>query len=74
MSDPNASPHETCTHFRLKTDFYDNDATGRPEHEACPEYPWCEKTAREIGPDESPVVRRLCRPGRRCFEAVLPQA
>jgi len=62
----------TCRRFRVKTDYYVNDTASRPEHEASPEYPWCEETHREVGPDDSPVERDLCRPGRACFVSWLP--
>ena len=63
-----------CRHFSVKTDYYENDREGRPAHEDCPEFPWCERTAREVGPDDAPVLRDACVPGRHCFEGVLPEA
>jgi len=62
----------TCRHFRLKTDYYENDTSARPEHEASPEFPWCEETHREVGADDGPAERDLCRPGRSCFDPLLP--
>jgi hypothetical protein len=62
-----------CLNFRVKTDFYENDTEGRPEHEACPEFPWCELTAREVGPDDRPVDREDCASGRSCFESRTPR-
>lgn len=61
----------TCREFRRKTDYYANDASPRPEAQACPEYPWCERTLRVMGPDGAPVLAERCRPGRSCFVALL---
>ena len=61
----------TCREFRRKTDYYVSDAVGRPEHEACPEYPWCERTLKTVGPDGGLVICDRCRPGRGCFVPVL---
>ena len=58
----------TCRLYRLKTDYYENDTAGRPEHQACPEYPWCEETLKDVGTDEIPVDREHCRPGRSCYQ------
>jgi hypothetical protein len=65
----------TCREFRRKTDYYVNEAEGRPDHEACPEYPWCGRTLRVVGPDDGPVLIERCRPGRSCFVPLLgPEA
>ena len=46
MSDPHLSPHETCAHFRRKTDYYDNDTNsvgpiiyGRDKGQSCHAWP-----------------------------------
>jgi hypothetical protein len=57
----------SCRLYRLKTDYYENETTGRPAHQACPEYPWCEATLKDVGPDGIPVDREHCVAGRRCF-------
>jgi hypothetical protein len=62
----------TCRRFRRKTDYYDNEPVDRPEHEVCPEYPWCETTSKDIGPDGGAVHGETCRPGRGCFVPVIP--
>jgi hypothetical protein len=73
-TDP-AALRRLCRHLRVKTDYYENDREGRPEHLDCPEFPWCDLTAREVGPDDGPVHREDCAPGRRCFDPVLgPEA
>ena len=32
---------------------------------------WCSWTQHVFGPDEKPVDRRECNPGRSCYEAML---
>ena len=65
----------TCVSFRRKTDYYALGTAKRPAHELCPEYPWCERTAGEAGPDGGPVRGEECAPGRSCFRPVLmPEA
>lgn len=66
-----ATARVTCRGFRRKTDYYASDTGDRPDHLACPEYPWCETTAKPIGPDGGAVLVERCRPGRSCFVPVL---
>jgi hypothetical protein len=70
MSRPD--PERTCAHLRKKADYYVAGAADRPEHQRSPDYPWCEATLKEVGPDGDPVGHGDCRPGRGCFVPVLP--
>ncbi len=73
-TDPETA-RKTCRHFRVKRDYYENDAPPGPEHERSPEYPWCDGTAMPVGPDDGPVLREMCGPERSCFVPVLgPEA
>ena len=32
---------------------------------------WCAKTQRAYGPDDQQAERKLCSPGRGCFESIV---
>jgi hypothetical protein len=60
-----------CQHLRTKKLFIPEEeanAFAEPmEDEAEPLY-WCNRTLTPVGVDDQPVHRRLCVPGRCCFE------
>ena len=67
-------PHAkaTCQHLRSKA-IYVTGQLRTPDHpdEINDEYCWCNKTQHLIGPDQRDVERRVCVPGRQCFEKSL---
>ena len=68
-------PHKMCMHLRWKQMFYqDPDAPEKEENETdldTRQY-WCELTQTGRGPDEQPVARKECCPGRACCEQPVP--
>lgn len=56
-----------CVHLRSKamivTGKLDTDARDESGSHAC----WCNLTQHALGPDDRPVLRAQCVPGRDCF-------
>jgi hypothetical protein len=68
-----------CKHFQSKGMFIHRtlnppataDEPGQDDELAGDGYCWCLKSMTSLGPDHLGVSRRLCRPGRVCYEEPL---
>lgn len=62
-----------CQHLRTKKLYIEavpDDAFRDPEPEqAAPCHFWCNLTQTVVGPDQLPVHKNSCQPGRACFES-----
>ncbi|MCX7866175.1 hypothetical protein [Limisphaera sp. VF-2] len=62
-----------CQHLRTKKLYIEavpDDAFSDPELEqAAPCHFWCNLTQTVVGPDQLPVHKNSCQPGRACFES-----
>lgn len=65
-------PTTTCLHLRCKQMFYEVIDEDTEFEEPSPASDtaafWCQQTQTGRGPDEKPVNRSECCPGRSCFE------
>lgn len=61
-----------CQHLRTKKLYLDaslEEAFGDPDPgQAGPCHFWCNLTQNVVGPDQQPVHKNSCQPGRSCFE------
>jgi len=61
-----------CQHLRTKKLYIEatvDQAFADPEPEqAAPCHFWCNLTQTVVGPDQLPVHKDACQPGRSCFE------
>ncbi|MCS7089386.1 MAG: hypothetical protein RMN51_06520 [Verrucomicrobiota bacterium] len=61
-----------CQHLRTKRLYLDaslEEAFADPQLEqAGPCHFWCNLTQTVVGPDQQPVHKISCQPGRACFE------
>ncbi len=66
-----------CKYFRSKGMFVFGtpnpdptpDETGDDDDIAGDGYCWCLKSGQVLGPDKESVSRRLCQPGRSCYQS-----
>lgn len=69
------SIRQVCRHFRAKKMY---TVGGDPSWDTLTAdslaHCWCLHTIREFGPDSKLVDLDRCRPGRGCFEPVIPEA
>ncbi|MBV9470333.1 MAG: hypothetical protein JO316_13395 [Abitibacteriaceae bacterium] len=70
---PTTNPAPLCLHLRSKRMYVHNsfevEAQADENVESCYGHYWCMKTMYEIGPDNGRVQRKVCKPGRSCYEA-----
>lgn len=61
-----------CRHLRAKQMYIDAQADDlvveKEGTEASPCYFWCSLTQTAVGPDDRPVNKTICTPGRSCYE------
>ena len=61
-----------CRHLRSKRMYVANsfEAEAQEDEDKISAYGhyWCMKTSYEFGPDDEPVARKVCKPGRSCYE------
>ncbi|MGA4645027.1 hypothetical protein [Limisphaera sp. 4302-co] len=61
-----------CQHLRTKKLYIDaspDEAFTEPEpDQTAPCHFWCNLTQTVVGPDQQPVHKNSCQPGRPCFE------
>lgn len=61
-----------CRHLRSKRMYVANsfeaEAQADEDHISAYGHYWCLQTSYEFGPDDERVARKLCKPGRNCYE------
>lgn len=62
-----------CRHLRSKRMYIANsmevEAQADEDVEHCYGHYWCLQTSYDVGPDNERVQRKVCKPGRSCYEA-----
>jgi len=68
--DQNTTP--LCQHLRSKrmyvTNSFEAEAQADENVESCYGHYWCMRTFYDYGPDRDRVQRKVCTPGRSCYE------